>query len=183
MCIRDRTEALLAHQRSTDRSSWGWNWSAVKIALEHLFWAGRLTSAGRTPQFERRYAATRAVLPAGDYAAYLRWSDPARPPQDAAATLELTRIAARALGVGSVPCLADYFRLPPAQVAPAVEALVAAGELEPVAIAGWRRTAYLDPASRRPRELDVRALVSPFDSLVWRRERTEACLLYTSRCV
>ena len=98
----------------------------------------------------------------------------ASPTALAPAVVELTRIAARAHGIATLVCLADYFRLPPRRVLPAIESLVAAGELEPVTIDGWRRTAYLHHAAARPRSVHVEALVSPFDSVVWKRERTEA---------
>jgi hypothetical protein len=51
--------------------------------------------------------------------------------------------------------------------------LVEGGELSPVAVRGWRETAYLDPAARRPRRIEAQALLSPFDNLIWFRERTE----------
>lgn len=164
-------QVALAHDRPRPTDSWGWNWSEVKVACEYLFWAGRISSAGRTSSFERRYAALAQVAPP---AARDDWLDPARRPAEGAAVLELVRIAARAHGVATAGCLTDYFRLTRAQVAPAVQALVAAGELEPVSVDGWRRAAYLHAAARRPREVRVAALVSPFDSLVWTRERTEA---------
>lgn len=47
-------EAALGHDRTQEREHWGWNWSLVKSALEHLFWGGRISSAGRTRQFERQ---------------------------------------------------------------------------------------------------------------------------------
>ncbi|WP_200942502.1 winged helix-turn-helix domain-containing protein [Knoellia sp. Soil729] len=166
-----QVEEALAHDLPRDREQWGWNWSLVKSALEHLFWAGEVSSAGRTTQFERRYAVPARVLPAS-----LR--EPAESaaarPSDDEAFVELLRIAARAHGVGSEQCLRDYFRLRPEQARPAIEALLSAGELEPVTIDGWRRPAYLHRDARRPRRISARALLSPFDSLVWQRDRTSA---------
>lgn len=164
-------EAALAHDvpRSTDR--WGWNWSLVKMALEHLFWAGRISSAGRTGQFERRYASLAAVAPG---AVRRAWSDPALRPPEEEAFVTLVRIAARAHGVGTERCLRDYFRLTGAQARPAIERLVADGELVPVQVEGWSRPAWLHAAARVPRRLHAEALLSPFDSLVWQRQRTQA---------
>ncbi|MEI2732850.1 MAG: crosslink repair DNA glycosylase YcaQ family protein [Dermatophilaceae bacterium] len=162
---------LLANDRPGPGGSWGWNWSDVKVACEYLFWAGRISSAGRTSAFERRYAALSDVAPPQVRAA---WLDPHCGPGEDEALVELVRIAAGAHGVATAGCLADYFRLSRSQADAAVARLVAQGELEPVTIDGWRRPAYLHVAARRPRELHVAALVSPFDSLVWWRERTEA---------
>jgi len=171
-----QVEAALAHDRPRSTEHWGWNWSAAKRALEWLFWSGQVTSAGRTAQFERRYAALARVAPPEHRAA---WLGPALPEGDA--VLELVRIAARATGVASLGCLADYFRLTRAQTSAAVSRLVAAGELEPVRVLGWERppggpgdTAYLHRDARRPRSVHACALVSPFDSAVWFRPRTEA---------
>lgn len=164
-------EAALEHDLPRQRDEWGWNWSLVKSALEHLFWAGQISSAGRTSQFERRYAALSRVLP-GHLAAQV--ADPAaRPPHDVAFR-ELVLIAARAYGVGTEQCLRDYFRLKPEQARPALESLVADGSLVPATIEGWKRPAYLHPEARRPRRVHAQALLSPFDSLIWQRDRTAA---------
>lgn len=164
-------EAALEHDLPRQRDEWGWNWSLVKSALEHLFWAGQISSAGRTTQFERRYAALSRVLP-GHLAAQV--ADPAaRPPHDVAFR-ELVLIAARAYGVGTEQCLRDYFRLKPEQARPALESLVADGSLVPATIEGWKRPAYLHPEARRPRRVHAQALLSPFDSLIWQRDRTAA---------
>jgi uncharacterized protein YcaQ len=166
-----QVEAALEHDLPRQRDEWGWNWSLVKSALEHLFWSGRLTSAGRTSQFERRYAALSRVFPP-----HLRdvVADPAaRPPHDVAFR-ELVMLAARAHGVGTEQCLRDYFRLKPEQARPALASLVADGSLVPATIDGWRRAAYLHPEARCPRKVHAQALLSPFDSLIWQRDRTAA---------
>ncbi|MGG5260793.1 winged helix-turn-helix domain-containing protein [Phycicoccus avicenniae] len=164
-------EAALAHDLPREREHWGWNWSLVKNALEHLFWSGELSSAGRTQQFERRYAHPARVLPPALREAAL---DPAARPRDEEAFRRLVEISARAHGVGSEQCLRDYFRLKPEQARPAIASLVADGTLLSATIDGWRRPVYLHRDARRPRRVHARALLSPFDSLVWQRDRTRA---------
>jgi len=164
-------ESALARDLPRERTEWGWNWSLVKSALEHLFWAGRISSAGRTAQFERRYASLDRVLPKTVAAQAI--SPDARPPDDEAFR-RLMLIAARAHGVGSEQCLRDYFRLRPAQARSALRDLVASGDLLEVSIDGWRRPAYLHADARIPRRVHAEALLSPFDSLIWQRDRTAA---------
>jgi len=164
-------ESALEHDLPRDRTEWGWNWSLVKAAVEHLFWAGRISSAGRTSQFERRYASLERVLPKAVAAQSI---SPADRPSDAEAFRRLMLIAARAQGVGTEQCLRDYFRLKPEHARPALAALVAAGDLVPVSIEGWKRPAYLHKDARIPRRVHAEALLSPFDSLIWQRDRTLA---------
>ncbi len=164
-------EGALEHDLPRTSEGWGWNWSLVKNALEHLFWSGELSSAGRTAQFERRYAAPGRVLPP---AVRARALDPDARPSEGEAFRTLVEIAARAHGVGSEQCLRDYFRLTPEQARPAIAALVADGTLLPARVAGWHRPVYLHRDARRPRRVEARALLSPFDSLVWQRDRTRA---------
>ena len=141
-----------------------WNWHDGKIALEYLFYAGRV-AAPRRVNFERLYDLPERVLPDAVLAALT--------PDAADAQRELMRISARALGVATEPDLGDYFRLPRAASKLRVAELVAAGELAPVTVEGWGAPAYLWHEARRPRAIEARALLSPFDSLVWFRDRTE----------
>jgi len=153
------------------RQHWGWNWSEAKKALDFLYMVGELAISARNSQFEVVYDLPEHVLPAAVLAL------PTPTPEEA--MKELVRRAARSCGVATVLCLADYYRLrqqpgagvPAAQTA--VEELVDEGELIPVRIEGWRRPAYLHREARRPRKVEARAFLSPFDPVVWLRERTE----------
>jgi uncharacterized protein YcaQ len=84
---------------------------------------------------------------------------------------ELLLLAARYHGVGTLGDLADYHRLTPTHCKPAVAELVEEGRLLPVTVRGWDRPAYLHPEARRPRRIGARALLSPFDPIVWNRDR------------
>ena len=151
-----------AHQPKTD---WGWNWNAVKRVLEDLFEQGLVSAAARTPQFERLYTLTERVLPAPHNAQYR--------PDPEQAMLRLIEAAALAHGIGTVKCFADYFRVPVRAAADAVRTLEAAGKLEAVQVDGWRGDVYLHAEAARPRRATGRALLSPFDSLVFERQRVE----------
>jgi len=147
------------------KDHWGWNWSRTRRMLDFLFTVGDVAVAGRNSRFEVLYDLPERVLPSSVLTAPV----PTVPEQH----LALVRRAAQSHGVATLRCLADYFRMRIEEVRPAVETLVQTGELTPVTIEGWRRPAYLHRDARRPRAVAARALLSPFDPLVWERERTE----------
>lgn len=141
-----------------------WSWGDHKRALELLFWAGQLSTARRTTQFERVYDLTERVIPPAVLAAPT--------PAMADAQRGLLDRSARALGVGTVADIADYFRIRTTAKARIAE-LVEEGVLQPVAVEGWRHPAYLHRDAAIPARATGAALLSPFDSLVWERKRTE----------
>jgi uncharacterized protein len=147
------------------RASGGWwNRSDVKHACEYLFACGELTTGARQG-FERLYDLPERVIPAEVLAA--------PPVSDEEAARRLMLRAALAHGIGTEPDLRDYYRLKPERSRPAVAELVDAGLLEPVTVAGWRHPAYRHPEARLPRKITGRALLCPFDPLIWERDRTE----------
>lgn len=159
------TAREVEHDAPRDNDNWGWNWSEVKMALEYLFYKGQVTAARRNPAFERVYDLPERVIPQAQLDG---------PPLDAAgAHRVLVSHAARALGVGTAQCLRDYFRMAPEPTKAAIDDLVETGELVPVTISGWKRPAYLHRDASRPRKVSARALLSPFDPLVFERTRTE----------
>ena len=142
-----------------------WGWSSAKAALEWLFLTGRITTATRRNSFERVYDLTERVIPA-------RILD-LPTPDEADAHRALIERAAWAHGIGTARDLRDYFRLSPADAAPRIAELVEEGMLLPVQVKGWRETAYLHREAKRPRRAEGRALLVPFDPLVWERARAE----------
>jgi uncharacterized protein YcaQ len=154
-----------------EKVHWGWNWSTTKKVLEYCFASGLLAVAGRTSSFERLYDLPERVLPSTVLAAPT--------PSVSDSYRELVRRAAVSEGVATARCLADYYRLrqipapgqPSAQQA--IDELVEAGDLIPVTIEGWNKPAYLHRDAELPRKMPARALLSPFDPVVWERERTE----------
>jgi len=155
----------LEHDEVRDRSNWGWNWSSVKMVLEWLFYAGEVTSARRNTQFERVYDIPERVLPRSVL------EQPTPTPEES--VRGLVRRAAQALGVASELSLRDYFRTRPEMIRRAITELVDAGELIPVAVQGSAKVSYLWHRARLPRRIHTRALLAPFDSLVFERARLE----------
>jgi uncharacterized protein len=165
-------ELEIAEQR--DRSNWGWNWSRVKTILEWLFYVGEVTSAYRNAQFERVYDLPERVIPRSVLAL------PTPTPQES--VTGLIRRAARALGIASESCLRDYFRTRLDMTREAIATLVEDGDLIPVAVEGsGSRPWYLWREARVPRRISTRALLSPFDSMIFERARLERLFDFSYR--
>lgn len=154
----------IEQQPSVRQGPW-WGWSDTKRTLELLFRSGALVSAGRRG-FERRYGLPEQVL-----------GGPLEPVPKAEAIRELVRRAAVAHGVAALPDLADYYRLRSDETAVAAQELEESGEIVPVSVRGWDRAdgrplkAWRHVDAAPPRRLRAAAVLSPFDPVVWQRDR------------
>ncbi|HEY0637926.1 MAG TPA: crosslink repair DNA glycosylase YcaQ family protein, partial [Pseudonocardiaceae bacterium] len=157
-----QVERELGARGELRRGKW-WDWSDVKLICEHLFDVGRLTTGTRRG-FERLYDLPERVIPPSVLGV-------AVPEDEAVRTL--TERAAIAHGIATEPDLRDYYRIKPEPSRRAVAELVEAGRLEPVTVPGWRHQAYRHAEARTPRAVTGRALLCPFDPLIWERDRTE----------
>ncbi len=152
-------------------SGW-WGWSETKIALEYLFWAGRVATATRRG-FERIYALPERVYPNAILAAPT--------PEEPEAQRHLLALSSQALGVATESDLRDYFRLDVKDARARIGELLEDRRLIPAAVEGWRQPAYLAPDTILPRAVTAHALLSPFDPLVWERDRTERLFAFRYR--
>ncbi|HEX7113370.1 MAG TPA: crosslink repair DNA glycosylase YcaQ family protein [Mizugakiibacter sp.] len=172
--VRERGPVRAADFERSDGSAGGWwGWKAEKRWLEAWFALGELMVV-RRERFQRVYDVRERVLGRLD-------PDPSTLPAPSAAEARRAWIlrAVQALGVTQARWIADYFRLgrriTEAELAP----LVAAGELLPVEVRGWDAPGYVHAAQRALAERAAAgglrsthtALLSPFDPVVWDRER------------
>ncbi|HET9373273.1 MAG TPA: crosslink repair DNA glycosylase YcaQ family protein [Vicinamibacterales bacterium] len=177
--VRDRGP-LAAGELSAGGKSTGpwWGWSEGKLAVEILLSQGRLAVSGRR-NFERVYDLADRVIPRAIFDA------PAVDDREARKTLFVT--AVRAMGVGTAADIVRYFhvdawwdrqllkgRMPPPNHQALIDELVEENRLTPMQVEGWKRTAYVVPGARIPRTIDARAIVSPFDPILWERKWTNA---------
>jgi hypothetical protein len=150
-----------------------WGWGDTKRSLEHLFSVGRVGAVRRANTFERAYVDPARVVPAAVRE---------RPTPDLDGALAaLLEQAARTYGVATAKDLSDFFRLDIKEARPAVERMADAGLLHRVSVEGWAKPAFLHPGATLPRAVDACALVSPFDSVMWERERVERLFGFTYR--
>jgi uncharacterized protein YcaQ len=141
-----------------------WGWSKGKMALETLFDHGLVTTA-RRDGFERIYDIPARVIPHDILAR--------ETPSERETFRQLMAMGAAALGIGTEIDLRDYFRLPVAEAKTALADCLADGTLIETAVEGWKAPAFIHRNAKRPREAGGIALLSPFDPLVWNRDRAE----------
>jgi len=167
--LRDRGPLRPADIRADaprERGTW-WDWDDAKLALEHLWRTGEVAISGRKG-FERTYALAEQVVPHGILSQTVSVDDAIR---------ELVRRAARSHGVATAADIADYYRIRDrAAVTRAIGELTDAGELAPVRVKGWERQGRPLPAwrhvdARLPRRIEAAAVLTPFDPVVWFRDR------------
>ena len=153
----------LAEPEGTPRRKAGaWLGTLPGAALGAHFGRGVLAVSARRPDFVRVFDLAERVIPREHHRREVRREEAQR---------ELLRLAARSHGVGAAGDLADYYRMPIREARPRIAELVEAGELREVRVEGWREPAYLHPEARLQRRIDAAALLSPFDPVVWYRER------------
>ena len=142
--------------------SW-WGWTDTKRAVGFLYWCGEITPVKRRTSLERIYDLTERVIPQPVLQIHVAEEEAHR---------QLVERAAKAFGVATEADLRDYFRLPLLGARRALAELVESNVLVPVKVEGWKQQAYLYRDVRKPRKAEASALLSPFDSLVWNRQRT-----------
>jgi uncharacterized protein YcaQ len=164
--VRDRgpLKAADLHDPGQRDGTSMWGWSKGKVALEALFVGGRVTTSHR-PNFTRMYDLSERVIAPE----YLENTGLER--EEAQSVLLLK--AARSMGVATAADLADYPRIRMPEARPLIERLADEGKLVVVEVDGWDRVAFLYPGATLPRKVEGRALLSPFDNLVWNRDRIE----------
>lgn len=166
--VRDRgavTGGTLSDPRPLpdDGSGW-WHRSLGVLALDWLFRVGEL-GIRRQGNFEKVFSPIEDIVPA---------SVRAQPtPAVDEAQRQLALAAVEALGVGTAADVADYFRLPIREIRTALSKLVQEGTVIPAAVEGWTKPAFADPQARIPRIISGATVLSPFDPVVWNRDRAE----------
>jgi uncharacterized protein YcaQ len=174
---REHGEVRSSDFERTDGQQSGWfNWKEEKLALEALLATGELMIA-RRHNFHRVYDLRERIL----QRMLPGWDDSQAPPLD-----EVKRVlalkAVRALGVTPWDWVPDYFRTPKIGAEKLLNGLVADGELITVEVEGWKKPWYVHPdnaalagaAATGNLPLTLTTLLSPFDPLVWDRERCKA---------
>ncbi|MFJ4813588.1 winged helix-turn-helix domain-containing protein [Streptomyces longwoodensis] len=151
------------------RTSEWWDWSGTKVAVERALMYGEVVCVERRG-WKRVYDLAERAVPTD-----LLHDDL----DDAECLRRLVRLAGQSLGVGTRADLADYHRLKTEQV----DAVIADSGLVPVTVHGWGKPAWADPAALAapPRGRHRTTLLSPFDSLIWERARTERIFGFTHR--
>jgi uncharacterized protein YcaQ len=158
---------LFAGDLSDPRPRRGTWWNGRSDGRRALYWLFRTGEVGitRTGNFEKGFSRLAHLIP--EEVRLLPTPDAHEAQRD------LLERAARSHGVGTAADLADYFRLRMPEARPRIAELVEAGRLLEVSVEGWQQPGLRHPEAVVPRKVDARALLSPFDPVVWFRPRAE----------
>jgi uncharacterized protein len=159
------------------RRSW-WNRKPARVALDVLFYEGRLM-VDRRVNFQSRYDLPRRVRRSA--------SGRTRTLQDY--RLWATRKSVACLGVATVRQIADYYRQNTGEVNDSVKYLVSEGHLAEVSVGGWSEEAFtltanlslLNDLAAGTHCPEVTTFLSPFDNLIWDRQRTQTLFNFNYR--
>ncbi|NNF63401.1 MAG: winged helix-turn-helix domain-containing protein, partial [Acidimicrobiia bacterium] len=166
--VRERKHVAggeLSDPRPVEGTNEGWWHRSVGVlALDWLFRVGEL-GVRRRGNFEKVFSPFEDIVPEDVLATPT--------PSVDGAQRELTRQALAGLGVGTVSDVADYFRLPVREIRVRLGELVESGEAVPASVKGWDKPAYADASASIPRSIRGATVLSPFDPVVWCRERAE----------
>ncbi|WJV48344.1 winged helix-turn-helix domain-containing protein [Streptomyces flavofungini] len=151
-----------------NKGEW-WDWSDSKIAVERALMYGEVVCTERR-SWKRVYDLAERAIPDELLHDEL---------DDKECVRRLVALAGRSLGVGTRADIADYHRLKGEEF----DAVVADSGLVPVTVEGWDKPAWADPLALAtpPRGRHRTTLLSPFDSLIWERARTERIFGFTHR--
>lgn len=156
--------ALSGPGGGSGRVAGDWYKSIQRIVLEGHFGRGVLAVTDRLPSFARVYDLAERAIPDAHFARRVTAFE---------AQLELMARAARSCGIATATDLADYYRMKPAEARACLPLLLERGDIRLAAVEGWKEPAYLHREAKLPREVEARAVLSPFDPLVWFRPRLE----------
>ena len=158
---RPLTAGELIDPRRRSGEWWG-SRSLGSIALDWLFRIGAV-GIRRRGNFTKEFDLLERIVPAEVLA---------RPtPTAEEAQRELLVRSGEALGVGTSGDLIDYYRLPLREGRHRLREVAEEGRLETVEVEGWTEPAYMHPQARLPRSVDALTVLSPFDPIVWNRDR------------
>ena len=162
-----RERPLAPSELNDPRPREGEWWGSRSVGSLALDWMFRIGEVGirRKPGFVKEFDLMERIVPED----ILNLPTPS----ERDATRELLRRGAKSLGVFSLPELIDYHRVPKKPGRLRALELIEEGELVEASVEGWERPAYLHPDATRPRKINACTLLSPFDPVVWHRERTQ----------
>ena len=165
--VSSASSAIRASELTDPRNRSGPWWSGRSDGQKTLDWLFRIgqVAVKRDTKFSRSYVPFDSVIP-NEISGF-------PDPLESDSIDELILTAARCNGISTVSDIADYFRMKPILVREALPFLLEQNKLLPVSVEGWDEKAYLHPSVSKPAKIESRALLSPFDSLVWCRPRLE----------